>query len=130
MEFSDFRAPLYEVKANLFKGLAHPARIRVLELLAATPEVSVTDLLAATGLEASHLSKHLSVLRQYHLVKSERRALQMFYSLAYPQVAELLTVARALLEDILRTTREQLESSEAVSSASAATGNTVPAGTR
>lgn len=130
MEFSDFRAPLYEVKANLFKGLAHPARIRVLELLAATPEVSVTDLLAATGLEASHLSKHLSVLRQYHLVKSERRALQMFYSLAYPQVAELLTVARALLEDILRTTREQLESSEAVSSPSAATGNTVPAGTR
>ena len=93
-EFSDFRAPLYEVKANLFKGLAHPVRIRVLELLCEAPEVSVTDILAATGLEASHLSQHLSVLRRYHLVKSERRALQMFYSLAYPQVADLLSVAR------------------------------------
>ena len=112
-EFSDFRAPLYEVKANLFKGLAHPVRIRVLELLCEAPEVSVTELLAATGLEASHLSQHLSVLRRYHLVKGERRALQMFYSLAYPQVAELLSVARLLLNDMLHTTREQLEYSGA-----------------
>ncbi|BCW73671.1 metalloregulator ArsR/SmtB family transcription factor [Arthrobacter sp. NicSoilB8] len=116
-EFSDFRAPLYEVKANLFKGLAHPVRIRVLELLSAAPEVSVTDMLAATGLEASHLSQHLSVLRRYHLVKGERRALQMFYSLAYPQVADLLSVARLLLNDMLHTTREQLEHSEATSPA-------------
>ena len=118
-EFTDFRAPLYEVKANLFKGLAHPVRIRVLELLSAAPEVSVTDLLAATGLEASHLSQHLSVLRRYHLVKGERRALQMFYSLAYPQVADLLSVARLLLNDMLHTTREQLEHSEATSPAAA-----------
>ncbi|WP_426996867.1 ArsR/SmtB family transcription factor [Pseudarthrobacter sp. N5] len=118
-EFSDFRAPLYEVKANLFKGLAHPVRIRVLELLSAAPEVSVTDLLAATGLEASHLSQHLSVLRRYHLVRGERRALQMFYSLAYPQVAGLLEVARLLLNDMLHTTREQLEHSEAASQGAA-----------
>ncbi|MCX8454006.1 ArsR/SmtB family transcription factor [Paenarthrobacter ureafaciens] len=111
--YSDARAPLYEIKANLFKGLAHPVRIRVLELLAEAPEVSVTDLLSATGLEASHLSQHLSVLRRYQLVVSERRALQMFYSLAYPQVAELLTVARSLLGEILRTTRDNLESSDA-----------------
>jgi DNA-binding transcriptional ArsR family regulator len=108
-EFTDFRAPLYEVKANLFKGLAHPVRIRVLELLSAAPEVSVADMLAATGLEASHLSQHLTVLRRYHLVRGERRALQMFYTLAYPQVADLLAVARLLLNDMLHTTREQLE---------------------
>lgn len=118
--FADFRAPLYEVKANLFKGLAHPVRIRVLELLSAAPEVSVTELLAATGLESSHLSQHLSVLRRYQLVRGERRALQMFYSLAHPQVAELLSVARLLLNDMLRATQEQLESSEAETPASAA----------
>ena len=123
-EFSDFRAPLYEVKANLFKGLAHPVRIRVLELLCEAPEVSVMDLLAATGLEASHLSQHLSVLRRYHLVKGERRALQMFYSLAYPQVADLLSVARLLLNDMLHTTREQLEYSGAAAPAAAAAGST------
>jgi ArsR family transcriptional regulator len=122
--FSDFRAPLYEVKANLFKGLAHPVRIRVLELLSGAPEVSVTELLAATGLESSHLSQHLSVLRRYQLVRGERRALQMFYSLAYPQVAELLSVARQLLNDMLRTTQEQLESSQAETPASAQRAST------
>jgi DNA-binding transcriptional ArsR family regulator len=122
-EFTDFRAPLYEVKANLFKGLAHPVRIRVLELLSAAPEVSVADMLAATGLEASHLSQHLTVLRRYHLVRGERRALQMFYSLAYPQVADLLAVARLLLNDMLHTTREQLEYSGTATPV--ATGDTV-----
>ncbi|KRE64960.1 ArsR family transcriptional regulator [Arthrobacter sp. Soil736] len=123
-DFADFRAPLYEVKANLFKGLAHPVRIRVLELLSAAPEVSVTELLAATGLEATNLSQHLSVLRRYHLVRGERRALQMFYTLAYPQVADLLSVARLLLNDMLNTTREQLESSEKTARASAAADST------
>ncbi len=108
-KMADFRAPLYEVKANLFKGLAHPVRIRVLELLSAAPEVSVSDLLSATGLEASHLSQHLSVLRRYHLVKSERRGLQQFYMLANPLVAELLAVARGLLEGVLHATKEDLE---------------------
>ena len=122
--FTDFRAPLYEVKANLFKGLAHPVRIRVLELLSGAAEVSVTELLAATGLESSHLSQHLSVLRRYQLVRGERRALQMFYSLAYPQVAELLSVARLLLNDMLRSTQEQLESSQTETPALSAPAST------
>jgi ArsR family transcriptional regulator len=102
--------PLYEIKANLFKGLAHPLRIRALELLSAGDEVSVTRMLEETGLEASHLSQHLAVLRRYGLVVSERRASVVYYRLAYPQVAELLRVARALLGEIVSTTSERLTS--------------------
>jgi DNA-binding transcriptional ArsR family regulator len=109
-QFSGAQRPLYEVKANLFKGLAHPVRVRVLEVLSAAESVSVTDLLADTGLEASHLSQHLSVLRRHNLVVAERRASQMFYRLAYPEVANLLTVARSLLVKILETTQQQLVS--------------------
>ena len=100
--------PLYEIKANLFKGLAHPLRIRILEVLSSAETVSVSDLLDETGLEASHLSQHLAVLRRHNLVLAERRASQMFYRLAYPDVAELLTVARTLLVRILESTQEQL----------------------
>ena len=100
--------PLYEIKANLFKGLAHPLRIRILEVMSAAETVSVSELLDETGLEASHLSQHLAVLRRHNLVLAERRASQMFYRLAYPEVAELLTVARALLVRILESTQEQL----------------------
>lgn len=106
--------PLYEVKANLFKGLAHPVRVRVLEVLCAADEVSVAELLDDIGIEASHLSQHLAVLRRHNLVLAERRASQVYYRLAYPQVAELLTVARGLLIDILETTRQQLLSTTAL----------------
>jgi DNA-binding transcriptional ArsR family regulator len=101
--------PLYEVKANLFKGLSHPVRVRVLEVLSASPSVAVGDLLADTGLEASHLSQHLAVLRKHNLVTAERRASQVYYSLAYPEVADLLTVAKGLLVHILATTQRQLD---------------------
>lgn len=107
--FTDASRPLYEVKANLFKGMAHPVRVRVLEVLAhADTDLSVSDLLRDTGLEASHLSQHLSVLRRHNLVVAERRGSLVFYSLAYPQVADLLAVARQLLVEILETTQQRL----------------------
>ena len=106
--------PLYEVKAGLFKGLAHPLRIRILEVLSSAPSVPVSELLAETGLEASHLSQHLAVLRNDHLVLSDRRGSQVFYRLASPQVAELLRVARTLLGEILNRTRHDLGSADAL----------------
>lgn len=122
---ADFHAPLYEVKANLFKGLAHPVRIRILELLAASPAVPVAELIAATGQEASNLSQHLSVLRRHHLVDSERRGSQVFYRLAHAQVAELLAVARSLLHEVLDTTRKNLELSASLPGVSGQPGDHV-----
>jgi ArsR family transcriptional regulator len=101
MPFSRTQRPLYEVKAGLFKGLSHPFRIRLLELLADGQEHSVAELQRDTGLEASHLSQHLSVLRRHRLVESDRRASHVDYRIAYPEVAELLAVARRLLVEIV-----------------------------
>lgn len=120
--------PLYEVKANLFKGLAHPVRIRVLEVLSTAPSsVAVADLLNDTGLEASHLSQHLAVLRRHNLVVAERRASQVFYRLAYPQVSDLLSVARVLLIEILEHTQQQLVSTVELPEISAMTQHNDPA---
>lgn len=107
MVFGDRERPLYEIKANLFKGLAHPYRIRVLEILSATEEASVAEMITETGLEASHLSQHLAVLRRYGLVVSERRASVVYYRLAFPQVAELLRVAHQLLSEVVNASQEQ-----------------------
>lgn len=101
MPFRDAQRPLYEIKANLFKGLAHPLRIRLLEILSSTPEVSVQQMLSETGLEASHLSQHLAVLRRHRLVASERRASIVYYRLSSPEIAQLLRVARTLLQELL-----------------------------
>lgn len=93
--------PLYEVKAGLFRGLSHPFRIRILELLADGDEHSVAELQDLTELEASHLSQHLAVLRRHRLVVSERRASHVYYRIVSPAVAELLAVARALLTEFV-----------------------------
>lgn len=94
--------PLYEIKADLFRGLAHPLRIRILELVTERDEVGVTALLTATGLKPSNLSQHLAVLRRYGLVTSERRASQVFVRAAHPSVSGLLAAARVLLAATLQ----------------------------
>lgn len=108
MPLNHSQQPLYEVKANLFKGLAHPLRIRILELLSGASEVSVADLQSETGLEASHLSQHLAVLRRHRLVVSERRASHVYYRLVDRRTAELLAVARGLLLSMLEDDEERL----------------------
>lgn len=102
-------APLYEIKANLFKSLAHPARVRILEILAAADgPCPVSDILTALDIEASLLSQHLSVLRRHHVVTSVRAGNAVTYELAHPQVADLLRVARSVLLERLATQQDQL----------------------
>ncbi|WP_423059041.1 ArsR/SmtB family transcription factor [Brevibacterium linens] len=109
MPLNQSQRPLYEAKANLFKGLAHPLRIRILELLAgAEEEVSVADLQTETGVEASHLSQHLAVLRRHRLVVSERRASHVFYRLVDRRTADMLAAARGLLLGMLEDDEAQL----------------------
>jgi ArsR family transcriptional regulator len=94
--------PLYQVKAEFFKALAHPARIRVLELLSER-EHSVGEMLPEVGLEAAHLSQQLAVLRKMNLVVTRKEGSTVYYSLVSPQVAELLAVARRILTEVLAT---------------------------
>ena len=88
--------PLYEAKAELFRTLGHPTRIRVLELLqyGARP---VHELLAEIDVEASNLSQQLAVLRRAGLVRSSREGATVLYSLATTDVADLLFDGRRIL---------------------------------
>nr|WP_040392443.1 metalloregulator ArsR/SmtB family transcription factor [Catelliglobosispora koreensis] len=100
--------PLYQAKAEFFKTLAHPARIRVLELLSER-EHSVSEMLPEVGIEAAHLSQQLSVLRKMSLVVTRKEGSTVFYSLVSPQVAELLAVARRILTEVLTSQAGLLE---------------------
>ncbi|BBZ05245.1 transcriptional regulator [Mycolicibacterium chitae] len=107
--------PLYEIKANLFKALAHPARIRVLEILSAAAEPTpVSEILAETGMEATLLSQHLAVLKRHQVVTAERVGNAVFYRLAHPKVAALLSISRTFLADSLSTAGKHLEALRAL----------------
>jgi DNA-binding transcriptional ArsR family regulator len=92
--------PLYQLKAEFFKTLGHPARIRILELLC-EGERSVSELQPDVGLESSHLSQQLGVLRRAGLVTFRRQGGSVFYALASPEIAEVLAVARHILTGML-----------------------------
>ncbi|MFC9350375.1 ArsR/SmtB family transcription factor [Arthrobacter sp. NPDC057013] len=83
-------------EAELFKVLAHPARVRVLAVLASGP-ASVPELCSATGLKASHLAGQLAQLRAQHLVAGRRANGRLQYWLAYPEIADLLAAAESVL---------------------------------
>ena len=92
--------PLYEAKADLFRALGHPARIRVLELLS-DRDHAVHELLAEIPLEASALSQQLAVLRRTGLVRQQRVRGEVVYSIVVPQTRALLAAARMVLRELL-----------------------------
>ncbi|MEW1551190.1 ArsR/SmtB family transcription factor [Streptomyces tsukubensis] len=101
-------APLYQLKAEFFKTLGHPVRIRVLELLSER-EHAVSELLPEVRVEAASLSQQLAVLRRARLVVTRREGSAVIYALASPEVAELLRVARTILTGLLSDQARLLE---------------------
>ncbi|MFB7289901.1 ArsR/SmtB family transcription factor [Actinacidiphila glaucinigra] len=94
------QVPLYQAKAEFFRMLGHPVRIRVLELLQDGPK-PVRDLLNAMEIEPSSLSQQLAVLRRSGIVTATRTGSTVVYELAGGDVAELLRAARRILTELL-----------------------------
>jgi len=128
--------PLYQLKAEFFKTLGHPARIRVLELLSER-EHAVSEMLPEVGIEPANLSQQLAVLRRAGLVTTRKEGSNVYYSLTSPHVAELLAVARLILTGVLSGQIELLEdlrtpaasASSAASSAGSSAGRAKPGST-
>ena len=110
--------PIYQVKAELFKTLGHPARIRILEVLH-DGERPVSELIPEVGIEPSHLSQQLAILRRANLVRSRKVGPSVLYSVPEPRVFQLLEVAKAILTSSLTETRELLEELEGMDFADA-----------
>ena len=92
--------PRHEAKAELFRTLGHPVRIRVLELLC-EGERPVYDLLAQLDVEPSALSQQLGVLRRAGIVRQRRVGGEVLYSLLAGSVGDLLAAARVTLGELL-----------------------------
>ena len=99
--------PLSEIKAELFRALAHPGRVRVLEILR-DGERTVTELVPLVGLEASHLSQQLAVLRRARIVTSRREGSTVTYAIRDQEIVELLAIARRFLINSLSVSQELL----------------------
>ena len=107
--------PISVIIADLFKALAHPARVRILELLG-EGEWSVGAMRPSVGIEFSNLSQQLAVLRQAGLVTSRKAGPVVFYAIKDPLVIDLLAAVKTLLINSLTEARDLLSGLSAAAS--------------
>lgn len=89
--------PILRPAVALFRSLADPTRLAIVRRLA-EGEARVVDLTQELGIPQSTVSTHIACLRDCALVIGRVEARQIFYSLAHPQLLQLLTSAELLLE--------------------------------
>jgi DNA-binding transcriptional ArsR family regulator len=100
--------PIHRVKADFFRSLGHPARLRILEALR-EGERSVRDLQNELTLDSSGASQHLLVLRRQGLLESRKAGTSVYYRVKDPRTFQLLEVARQLLSAQLEETQALLD---------------------
>lgn len=89
---------MQQFKADFFKALAHPLRIRILELLS-EGDKSVNEIQSLLNSEGSAVSQQLSVLRSKNIVIGTKVGKKVIYSLRDPAITKLLEVAREIFEN-------------------------------
>ena len=90
-------AELQTLKAEFFRALAHPTRIRLLEVLVITPESSVQDLQRRLDIDQPIVSQQLARLRASGIVVAHRRGAATRYSVTDPLLKDLLAIAKLIL---------------------------------
>jgi DNA-binding transcriptional ArsR family regulator len=98
---------LQAFKARFFKALAHPTRIRLVELLVER-ERTVQELQTVLALDQSRVSQHLAVLRANLVVTARKERATVRYALRDPLVGDLLGVARRIFSNQLVGTQDML----------------------
>ena len=100
--------PIYALKADFFRVLGHPARVRLLQLLRAG-ELTVGALQEALELDSSGTSQHLTALRKQGLVESRKEGTSVYYRVKDPRTLELLELSKAIILATLEENRALLD---------------------
>lgn len=99
--------PIHRIKADFFRTLGHPARVRVLELLR-DGELTVGELQAELEIDSSGASQHLAAMRRQGLLESRREGTSVYYRVRDPRTFQLLETARQLITSHLEETNALL----------------------
>jgi ArsR family transcriptional regulator len=94
-------------KAEFFKALAHPLRIRILELLL-EGERSVQELQVSLHMDQPIVSQQLAILRAKNVVEARKHGVTIRYGVRDPALGELLGVARKIFNNHLAGTQTML----------------------
>lgn len=100
--------PIHAIKADFFRVLGHPARVRIVELLR-DGDQTVSELQAALDLDSSGTSQHLAALRRTGIVQGRKQGTSVRYSVRDPRMFQLFEIARQIISSGLAETKALLE---------------------
>jgi ArsR family transcriptional regulator len=102
------RRAVYQVKAEFFRILGHPVRVRILELLR-DGERTVGDLQRELNMDSSGTSQHLGVLRKLGVLDTRRQGTSVYYTVRDPRIFQLLEVSRQIITSTLAESQAVLD---------------------
>jgi DNA-binding transcriptional ArsR family regulator len=97
----------YEAKSRVFKALAHPTRLFIVDELS-RGERCVLDMTEMIGDDISTVSKHLSILKAAGIITDEKRGTQVFYTLKIPCVVNFFSCVQDVQENLVEETKGSL----------------------
>ncbi len=93
---------LYNSRSDIFKALAHPTRLRILDLLR-NGEQCVCEIFPALDMEQSNISRHLSILRKEGILSMRKEGLNVYYRVDDPRVYEIIKLGSEILNSYWQT---------------------------
>jgi DNA-binding transcriptional ArsR family regulator len=99
---------LANFKAEFFKALAHPVRIRILDCLR-DGERGVNELSETLQIEQANVSQQLAILRVRNIVVGRKSGSNVYYSVSDRAVFKLLDVAKTIFNNHLIGVRDMLQ---------------------
>ena len=88
---------VYIHNAKIYKMLANPKRLELLNILNVEKEVASTELARRLNLKKANVSQHLYFLKKYKLVKTRKNGQNVYYSLTDPRIVEPCKIFKELL---------------------------------
>ena|SRR5581483_2917707 len=86
----------YQRNAHIYKILANPKRLEILNLLKVNKEMAVEDMLKIIKIPKANLSQHLALLRHNGLVQTRREGLNIYYRIVDDRIVEPCKVLHQL----------------------------------
>ena len=100
-----------DFKAELFKSMGHPTRLRILELLR-TGEMTVSELQQNLEIDASSVSQQLSLMRTRQLVNARKQGTNVYYKVRDPLIFEMMDIAREIFQNHVESMQSMLDDEE------------------
>ncbi len=102
---------MIDFKAELFKSMGHPTRLRILELLR-TGEMTVSELQQSLDIDASSVSQQLSLMRTRQLVDARKQGTNVYYKVRDPLIFEMMDIAREIFQNHVESMQSMLNATE------------------